>query len=140
MGDWISQNGDSHELPERLSELRQAATWSSDSSHPDEVELGVPVTGCGGPEAAINSTFDEQEFFNFSRAIVGSPCFRNGCTVPGRDVVWGTQIEGAARRIEEHVGRPSTTLPIIVKVMERFALDQTPAVESCEHVVKLAIR
>jgi hypothetical protein len=55
------------------------------------------------------------------------PCFRNTCfLLPGRDEVWAPQIELASRCIEDHVGRFGTTLPIVVVVMDCFALDKTP--------------
>ena len=56
----------SHEVHERSREFRQAATRPSGASRADEVELGVFVAGFGGPEATINSAFDEQEPLNFS--------------------------------------------------------------------------
>ena len=130
----------SHELPERSRKFRRTAARSSFASGADEVELGVSVAGCVGPEATLNSAFDEQESLNFSRASVGSPCFRHGCAFPGRDVVRGPQVENAVRRIEEYVGRFGTKLPIAMIFTERFALDQTTAVEAREHVVERAIR
>ena len=55
-------------------------------------------------------------------------------------MVWGAQIEGGVRRIEEHVRRFGTMLPIVVIVMERFALDQAHAVEAREHVEEFPIQ
>src|ERR1022692_457128 len=104
----------SHELPERSREFRQAATRSSGAPRPHEVELGVSVAGWGGSETTINSALDEQKPFKFSRASVGSPSFRNDSAIPGRDVVWGSQVEGAVRRVEEHVRCFGATLPIVV--------------------------